>query len=179
MATPEGNIVQLEFFHAGNPDTDSLEEFQDGLELALAGVKPRANIKTVVRFYDHNGAMSRFVASVERLRRTQALYYLRAAAGAGGFLNNFLSKRNARKRIRAQERALDIARHHFAQAMRHWQIYGASLAIEQYDHRFRPIRGAELSEALEAVDRSHGVWIFIFKHNDLYADTNKLIAHTM
>ncbi|HUO56461.1 MAG TPA: hypothetical protein VMU27_03445 [Candidatus Paceibacterota bacterium] len=184
MATQE-NIVQAEFFHVGGGDTPSLEALFDqcrervkeGLELELRGVESRSRIKTVVRFFDESGKLTKLAFKAERLHKkdNQVLQAFLKAKGLRRWWLNHQSRRLAGQTLALKEEARLLAAEHLRLAIRK----SRDVAVEHSDHSFRLARKDETHELVESAYRSTGVWLFVFRPNHLLSDTNASVACAM
>lgn len=186
MATSKANIVQAEFFHVGGEDVRSFnklfnqmrERILDGLELTLAaGKEASSGIKTCVRFYDLDGTVTPRVQNTQRLEEayTETLEILgESKPGSfhrwwfGGRLRRLHTKKELAK---AQATTCVVRAFFYALKMK------GPVAVERNDHSFRPMHGNEAHELAEAAANSKGVWLFVFRPNDLLSDTNTSVAH--
>ncbi len=185
MEIGKANIVQAEFFHVGGNNVDSLEELgneifgrvQDGLPLAMEGIEVPPPLKTVVRFYDDDGAVTAFVKEAARLRENHDLLF-EAFPSAGWFRRWWIDRQTAQlagKIVDAKGEALILAIRQFAAAVQASKPIG----VECLDHSFRPMKPEESHELVEKVEAAKSLWLFVFQPNDLLADSNKSIARLM
>jgi hypothetical protein len=184
MAT-QVNIVQAEFFHVGGGDTPSLEALFDecrervkeGLELVLQGVESRPRIKTVVRFFDESGKLTRHALKAERLHKKdrQTLQAFIHAKGLRRWWLNRQSRRLAGQSLALKKEARLLAAEQLRFAIRK----SREVAIERSDHSFRHARKDEVHELAESAQNSTGVWLFVFRPNHLLSDTNTSVACAM
>lgn len=183
------NIVQAEFFHVGgDPDmpfasfmADMQERIQDGFNDLRAGMdvaEIRTGIKTSVRFYDYDGSITQ-AAAREQAAQVELSQTLLKLGEAKSLIRRYLlyrrlerlsrdvSPTNRKSHLRSIASSAALLRQKFP------------VAIETWDHHFRPVRANEAHEVSEAIARSRNSWIFCFAHNaDLFADENKVIAHS-
>jgi len=178
------NLVQAEFFHVGR-NGSSLDEVLDecyhrigeGLELALKGVEPRFGIKTVVRFFDYAGDLTAIAQEAEKLeaRSRENHADLMSASGLQRWWLGSQSRRIAGAAINLDKKAHRLAAVRLLEAIRG----SKEVAIEMFDHRFRPLRADEAHEVAEAIATSTRIWLFIFKPNAILSDSNEPVAHLM
>lgn len=179
------NIIQAEFFHVGGEDINSLEDLSaelseriaDGLELVLQGGESYSSIKTVVRFFDRNGSVTRLTQKFERMnQRKEAVF--KASMSANGLKQvwlNFQSRYYVNKAYSLRKQAEHLAVQEFITAIRKLN----EIAVECVDHSFRHARSNEIHDLCERAQMATGIWLFIFKPNDLLADKNELVARVM
>lgn len=185
MATRQTNIVQAEFFHVGGKDTPSLkalfaecgERVADSLELTLQGYEAHSCIKTVVRFFDETGNLTKIAIKAERIkkRNKKLLDDFTGATGLQRWLLDIKSRWLAGKIIALSEEARMLASGYLCEAIR----TSHEVAVECDDHSFRSIKGNEAHEIVESASNSRRVWLFVFRPNNLLADTNTLVACLM
>lgn len=179
------NIAQVEFFHVGGRHTTSLdalfdesgERIADGLEFVLQEGEAKSGIKTVVRFYDESGALTRIARKAAELSsKNRAL--LNDFVKAGSLRRWWLDLQSCRlagQSIALKEQVKLLA----AEQLRKAVIASRDVAVERSDHAFRPMRREEAHELIVAAEKAKGVWLFVFKPNDLLADKNTAVAHVM
>ncbi len=140
------NTVQAEFFHVGGEDTHSLdalfeecgERVADGLELVLQGGEARFGIKTVVRFFDVEGALSALALQAEALKKRDRKV-MESFSRATGLRRWWLDKRGrrlARRSLALKDRVRILA----AQRLREAVEASQGVAVERSDYSFRPMR---------------------------------------
>ena len=179
------NIAQVEFFHVGGKDTPSLdvlfdecgERIADGLELVLQGCEAKSGIKTVVRFFDESGSLTKIALKAARLSR-QDRALMNNFANAGGLRRWWLdiqSRRLAGQSIALKEKLRMLA----AEQLREAISASRDVAVECFDHSFRPMRREEAHELIVATEKAKSAWLFVFKPNDLLANKNTAVAHAM
>lgn len=183
------NIVQAEFFHVGGKRivtlTDLLKEcWSRALDNALlveTGMEPSlSGIKTVVRFHDFSGAMTRLVQEYQQADTRATLIFEKFFSEPRWWKRKWLEYchtkcfRKARrlKRLcsqRVQNELLNRA--------------PAEIAVEYSDdtgRKFRMVRANEYHEIREAIRKSKNDWIFVFEPRALLAvNSLTLIARSM
>jgi hypothetical protein len=171
-----GNVAQLEFF---------LYEAENIVSI-VREVKERAKdnkrIKLVVRIDDADYAITAKVQEAE-MRREQfdqyLLYEFRVCKEAGLWRRWSMARRRrrlGRGRDDAQKRLLELALSELKRAVRAKR----SVALEPFPGApFRLARDDEMHELLESARRAKSLWVFVFKPNELTADTNTLVVQTM
>ena len=163
------NLVQAEFFHVGNEQklTACREEF---LRRKLEG----SSFKTVIRFYDEGGAVTRFVQRESALQR-QHLKVLKAFVRADELERIKLDPR--RKWLENKTTTLPKEREMLAAQQLQLAIKRSErVAVECLDHSFRIAHRNELHELLEAVNKAVNVFLFVFEPNELLSNNNTSLA---
>jgi hypothetical protein len=178
------NIVQAEFFHVGGGHSslkdvidDCKERIADGLDLVMQGGEARSDIKTVVRFYDVGGVLTRLAQQAEVLKKRNRIC-MDSFVNATGLRRWWLdrqSRRFAGKILRLK----DDVRTHTAVQLREVVQASLDVAVERGDHSFRLMRREESHEITIAAERAKSVWLFVFQPNDLLSDKNVMIANAM
>jgi hypothetical protein len=191
MATLQPNVVQAEFFHVGGDTNASLEDVMaecwsragDGLRDILAGADPKTigtGIKTCVRFYDADWSMTNFVKHAQEIDEHLAL--LPIISESRGF-RRMLLRRKFKFLIHEitsiEPRKLALAIKELGESLKKIQPVAIERVDKEGNRLFRPLRKDENHELLEAVRSSKHVWLFLFKHNDLLAETNVGAGHSM
>ncbi|MGH2506305.1 MAG: hypothetical protein ACREGH_01530 [Minisyncoccia bacterium] len=184
MAT-QANIVQAEFFHVGRGSTPSLEALLDecrervkeNLELVLQGVESRSGIKTVVRFFDESGKLTKLALKSEQLNKKdrQVLHDFINAKGLWRWWLNRQNRRLAGQSLVLKEKARLLGVEELRLAIRK----SREVAVERPDHSFRLARKDESHELIESAQNSKGVWLFVFRPNNLLSDTNVSVVCAM
>lgn len=185
MKNAELNIVQAEFFHVGGTETPTFEALleecrervKEGLELVLRGHEGRPHIKTVVRFFDETGELTRLALKADQLKRRdkKILDGLVSSTGLRRWFLNLKSRRLAGQTLALQETARLLAAHRLRDAIK----ASRTVAVEKFDHSFRLVRKDELHELAESATNSRNVWLFVFRPNNLLSDTNTPVASVM
>ncbi|MDE1925451.1 MAG: hypothetical protein KGH79_04750 [Patescibacteria group bacterium] len=160
------NIVQAEFFH-----TAGAESLNELCLTIIGGLADGAPIKTVVRYYDDTGFITRCALEVDRLR-IKALYEKKNLPVRRGILALLVRFLVWRAKVH-QDRAEQILQRILGSALQNAIRNASPMAVETADHRFRMAEPDELHELQEAARRSGKAWLFIFKNNDLLSDVNK------
>ena len=179
------NVVQAEFSHVGGGEVRTLagllaqcqERAKDGLELALQGNNRRSGIKTVVRFHDQRGRLTSITRRYEKTERRDREIFSKflTATELRRRLLDLWGRGLAGKSQRLRTAACILA----AEELRNAIQTSAQVTVEQADNRFRPMRRDEAHELLESAAQAKYVWLFIFKPNDLLADSNVPVAALM
>jgi hypothetical protein len=175
---PKYNIVQAEFFHVRG---DSLEELiqdcnqriAENLPLKLQGNEVTSGIKTVVRFFDQKNRCTSIVRKATKFQRRKHRLTASLLAGKYSWFAHNRYNRLQEKLMSLKARARDVVQRELSKTVR---SYGA-VAIERWDHSFRLLRSPEAHEVIERIQQARGVWLFVFKPNDLCADVNQSVGH--
>jgi len=170
---PQPNLVQAEFF---------LVDIGDGtLNQLLSACADRRTtgspIKLTVRFFDEQWVLTSLALEMQRLEKERRKNF-KEFMQAGWFRRRFYGRRSqllAGERLARWKFQNWMAVQQFAMAVR----ASKPVAVEKPDHRFRLAREDELHELLESAERSSKVWLFVFEHNELCSDSNKLVASAM
>jgi hypothetical protein len=188
MTAPTENIVQAEFFHVGGKGVTSLDQLlkqirervNENFEFVLAtGKEMSPGIKTGVRFYDVDGAVTRYAQYAQKFN--DAYYDTMGILGTTK-LNSWRQRWHGRRLsrlYRKKECTKNSAIHFTTRAFCSALKAKRPVAVERNDHSFRLIRADEVHELAEAVEIAPHAWIFIFRPNDLLADTNTVVARVM
>lgn len=165
------NIVQAEFFHT---DAESLNAV---VAQCVERITDGSPIKTVVRFFDDDGAMTKQVLKLENLmkRRTALNTVIFNSQGIWQRIQEVRYQRLGRKINKNKKSAQLLATaklEMFARASR-------PIAIEHGEHRFRIAYRDETHEILESARAATDVWFFVFRPNFLLADTNNPVASAL
>ena len=165
------NIVQAEFFHVA---VSSFEELEEDCARRIA---EGSRIKTVVRFYDEDGQITKHV---QLLKKTEKEFNrLRASFQTAGWLQRqFLRiKLNLiSKWLWPLKGALvPLLSNKFVAAVR----TRSQVAVECDDCSFRDAFSEELHELRESVRTSRNAWVFIFPPDRLTAQASSLILSAM
>jgi hypothetical protein len=181
------HIVQAEFFHVGGDAHPSLtsvlqESFKRMVEYASIEAHDdtsRFGIKTCVRFYDTDGAITAYAHLLEKrdaqIRSYEIALESRTLSGLKQWWYNELHRRLVGKRLDARKQTTRMVTQAFRAALK----YKRDVCIERADRSFRPVFDNEKHELAEAVSRAVGVWVFVFAPNDIVADNNELVARIM
>lgn len=189
MKAEKPNIVQAEFFHVGGDPNMSFESFMaqmqervlDGFNDLRGGMDPadiKSGIKTCVRFYDYSGAITQAVIRDQKVQKDldETLVELQKQQS---LIRRYLLYRRFKRLSKEMEpgksRSHTLSVKLLAAALRKRE----PVAIERWDHHFRPLRRDEAHEVMEGIRRSKRSWIFCFEYNDLFSDTNVGVAHAM
>ncbi len=170
---PPANIVQAEFFHITMLHTSWGAMFEECAERVVDG----SPIKTVVRFHDNYGFVTKFVSEATALQRAHNKI-LDEFQEVGPIRRWFLDRKSrklARKIIEAGNFARDLAAERVDKVIN----TNGEIAVECRDRSFRLARGEELYELCMATGKATGVWLFVFQPNDLLADINAPVGHFM
>ncbi len=167
------NIIQAEFFH-GDYDAADLNGFFYSLSDRLADSVP---IKTVVRFYDTDSAVTALTQSYEKASS------LKEGALEKEFFSRGLRRRYWRFVRRWRFYQLERCRRalYAKITLCLWQANKDRLvlATETQDHHFRKVRDDERHELVESVRAAKQFWVFVFKPNNLFADENEVVVRAM
>lgn len=187
METQRANIVQVEFFHVGGKDT-SLSEFSaecdermaDIMEDIFSGVKvsrAQSSLKTCVRFYDVDGSISKFVKHAQDIdtRYNDTIMALSPEKGWRQVWQHIKFQWVAHQKHQIKKQKAALAFKGFARTVK----TKSPISVEDWEHRYIPMPADEVHELLEAARGARDVWMFLFAHNELFADQNELIASAM
>ena len=183
-----GNIIQIEFFHVGGKDTNSLaeldfemhERIMENLPLARSGFEVGSGIKTTARFFDsEDGMLTHLVQKIETLENvyTHTLDLL-GTSPPYTFRRWFLGRR-LRKIGRQKRRASEYVQRFSIKTFLAVLKAASPVAVESLDRSFRPMKNDERHDVIEKAITAKSLWLFIFEPNDLCADKNKSVAHLM
>jgi len=174
------NIVQVEFFHVGGLGDRTL----DGVITHCAErTREGSKIKTTVRIFDINDALTELVCEYAILKKTaDALLHgpFKQALAAPPSLQRSISlwwyeHRHWRTTCRLKRLRARIVRIALSQLRELVWVCGA-VATENADRSFRLLSRDEAGELIESATAAVGAWIFVFEQNDLYADINHSVA---
>ncbi len=169
-------IVQAEFFHITNFKLASLDEvFNECVER----VYENSRVKTTLRFYDDGEVLQR-VAKEARLERLDSEFDKRAERnrqrkGIFRLLHTMRHVSVMKKMQKLRESRVAFMADQVAEVFEDKR----AILIEDLDRSFRLLRLDEQHEVLEAIRQSPAVWIFLFDHNDLAADKQKILGSSM
>lgn len=174
MNAERSNIVQAEFFLSKAARKGNLDALLYDCALRAAdGV----NIKEGIRMYDTDGSITSLIAGAQAAEEhamslwalpTPASHIQRLIRGRViGYQRSRASRLKENARIKVLEKLQNVLK------------TSEQIAIERGAHEYTLAQRDELHELIEAVSKSSGVWFFIFKPNELTADKNEPIAHTM
>lgn len=176
MADARPNIVQAEFFLPKNLRKGDLDALVDEM---LERKDEGSPIKLSVRFYDEDGAITRFVQEAEK----ETKWYrdeLMTGPVQGTLITRWWqriqSRKHARNRVANQTNGLSLAVEKLTAAVKGVRQVGIE---DHYSGPIRPAEKAELHELLESVRSATGVWFFVFKPNDLFSDHNVTVGSYM
>lgn len=181
MGPMSPNIVQAEFFHVGGKEGQSLEDMMSeagerihvAVSAILEGVPPSmagARIKTTVRFFDEDGSLTRYVGASEKLesRYNELLMgFPEDASGLRGMWHRLRFISLAGRKMRHEKMRHTVTFRALEAAVRGRQ----PVALEDWEHCFRPLERNEEHELLEAVRSSRNLMLFLFRPNNLLSDT--------
>ena len=181
----ERNVVQAEYFLVNMGDSVSFDALMrdcaarafDNLGPAMKGARVGTGIKICVRFYDQAGSLTERVSKLESLddRIEQTFTRFLESGGPRSLWSQFRCWQLTRRKCAALVALKDALLEHLKDAVR----TGLPVAIEATGHAFRPLERDESHETIEAVRKSHGLWVFVFKPNDLCADKNEIITSVL
>ncbi len=174
-------IVEVEFFHVQGSGPDPLtsglrechERVAENLELSVRGVAARTGIKTVIRYFDETGSLTRYAIQYQALRDTVDVQM--TAPFPKGLRGRFLSWRlsvKMRQKETLRKEMFEIA---IADIRKAAQSTGA-VAIEDRDGEFRMVVRDELHELLIAIAKAKDAWFTVFEPNHLFSKRNEQIA---
>lgn len=176
-------IVQVEFFHTGKGENVTLESVErecdrriaDGLELTLRGIETRNGIKTVLRYFDESGRVTRHAVQYQALRKSIQRRQMGYAPFWWRPIRDLRLSISYRQRDTLRKELRDFAIADIRKAARDTQ----GIAVERPDHSFRPASPSELHELIEGIKKSGDPWFFVFAPNHLLADSNRMLASVM
>jgi hypothetical protein len=165
------NIVQAEFFHVTSSSIDA----------AMAECAQRINegspIKTVVRFYDHDGAVTCLVQRLKEVNSKRDAF-MASLQGAGWFER--MSIRRKLRKMHVESCALKKALPPLLISQLTTEIRAKRpVAVEREDFLFTNAVPEELHELQIAAAKSKSAWVFIFTPNDLTAKARELVVCAM
>lgn len=178
----EPSVVQVEFFHVGGKQIHSLEDLfteiasilGDNIEVS----RKTPSIKSVVRFRDHKGKLTKLAVAYEkadghyRKLRDRCL----SPECENRWLVERLMRYTGRRRASLHKKITTLSIKDTVAAF----DTNRPLAVETTGHRFRYLDDAERSELREAVQSASGSWLFVFEPNgNLLADKNCTRASVM
>ena len=174
VASTPRNIVQAEFFHVGKGAPSLQAVASECAERAIFG----SPIKTVVRFLDVDGSMTRFAlkfTEVEKKCRELATDSI-----GPGYLQRMFARwkhhRLVSKKVAMMNERKPLALRQLTALMGTFE----QVAMEQRNHSFLLLRHDERHELLESARAAVDVWLFVFQpRKNLLADSNTLIARVM
>lgn len=166
------NLVQVEFFHVVKRRVSLKSLYGEIKERLVDGGK----IKTVVRFYDEGGELTRLArkTGVVDRKNDETVTLFPDATGLLLWILDIRSRWFARKSLELSKKRRRLAIKGLHRAAPSGQVM-----VEQEDRSFRFVHKNEIQELLEASLSSSDAWIFVFEHNDLGADENAPVAHAM
>jgi hypothetical protein len=134
-------------------------------------------IKLCVRYYDADGSATKFIRESEEIEYAYGatLMSLSSTTGWRKIWQHIKFNRLAKRRSSNERRRIDVAVGGLTQAL----SKRAPVGVEDWEHRYRPLRREEAHELVEAARASKSAWLFLFSHNDLLADKNKCIVALM
>lgn len=164
------NIVQVEFFLV---KTGSEQTLSKVVQEAVRRAADRVPIKEGVRFYDIDGKILRLLTDAKRAKAKHRERFLKTDSRFS-LVRRFNHARSRgwqvladalveRARLASIERIAELAR-----STKH-------LAIERLGHAYTMAKPNELHELIERLRKSDSAWFFIFEHNTLTADKNKIV----
>lgn len=165
------NIAQLEL---------SLIEFKS-LKYILSEVGSRAKdgkrTKLVVRIFDIHGRLTKHVQMMQALKTRSDAKDLPVDFLRRPFWQRWGIERRRRglskKKKKARQKLVELALSELRATIKHEGPVG----LEDYPGApFRFARSEELHELLEAASHAKSAWAFIFKPNELLADSNTPVA---
>lgn len=170
------NIIQAEFFHVGGRGRQ--QTLDDLIGECINRRNEGASIKTVLRFYDDDrGSITRNVVHYKELDDLHEALVQKVFASHG--LSRWFLDMSARQVARTRARA---KKGHMRLVMnRLWEIPWShqNIAVEEGNHHFRYAKWDEKKNLLAVVGKGKSVWLFVFEHNDLLADSNVSVARAM
>jgi hypothetical protein len=179
------NIIQAEFFHVdveGVPLVEVLaecrERIMDSFELAQTGDKIDPHIKTVVRFFDRDEALTHIIKEAEKIRENiqEVRNDIARLPGPRRLVMDMRLRWHVRKSLIFNK----LLRQHVVNNLRLVMQASGNVSVETSDHSFRFVRSEERHDMLESVARSKTMWVFVFGYGDLLFDSNdNLIAYLM
>jgi hypothetical protein len=179
------NLAQVEFHHVGRKQNPtSLEiasatgELIESLLSSLAtGKVPSTRSKTVVRFFDTTGELTKVALESTKLVNEDANLTdaYRMASPPGKVMISKRGQKVAGARLLLMKTCGQIAIREFRNTVKSAQ----EIAVENPDHTFRLAEHNELHELVEAATGAYSVWLFVFEPNDLLSLKNKSVASAM
>jgi hypothetical protein len=171
--TQRPNIAQIEFFHV-KLDSGTTQEFLSDISERIA---EGSKIKTVVRILDEGGFITELVLALRRTqdRREKLLEMMLDCGTWWRPWLNFRFQKLGKKEEKLKKQALLVSVRQLDAAVH----TSSQIAIELPDHRFRLAKPNEMHELLETARKATGVWLFVFKPNDLLADENTYVVYAM
>lgn len=167
------NIIQAEFFHVGR-GAESLDQvIGECAERVLDG----SPIKTGVRFYDTQGDLTSKILKYASLDNWCGELE-KKIPDASGLWRAVLVRAHRhyfKKYLKVKKSFLLLAIERVKMAA----LTSEEIALEQFDHSFKEMPSDEMHEVLERIEKAKGVWIFLFKPNDLLSDTQASISAVM
>lgn len=170
------NIAQLEFFLFKAENVKSIAREVD------LRARDNKRIKLVLRLFDTGNRLTEFTRKMDVLRgQSQAFHdHLPSNIISLPWWRRWWidrqSKRLARKSLDYAKHMLELAIEELKDTVRNEKV----IALESYPGApFRLVRHNELLELVEAANRAHGVWVFIFAPNELLADRVTLVTRAM
>lgn len=162
--------MQVEFFLVKTGSEQSLTRV---VQEAVRRVADGVPIKEGVRFYDTDGKILRLLTEAKRAKAKHREYFLKTDSRFS-IVRRFNHARSRswqeqtdalveRARVASVERIAELAR-----STKH-------LAIERLGHVYTMVKPNELYELVERLRNSDSAWFFIFEHNTLTADKNKVV----
>jgi hypothetical protein len=163
-------IVQVEFFLVKTGADQTLSKVvQEAVRRTLDGVQ----IKEGVRFYDTGGRIAKLLVEAKRAKAKHREYYLKTDSRFS------LVRRFNHARSRSWQEQVDryVERARIASVERIAELARSTkqLAIERLGHAYTMAKPEELHELVERLRKSDSAWFFVFEHNTLTADKNKIV----
>lgn len=140
--------------------------------------------KQAFRFFDTDEALTLLSLRIEMREalRHYYLYLFEMAIQKKSWLRNWFQKRYLRALLKnssngllqLHEKKIELSLARTIKA-----IQSGSAVIEQRNGTFRPIHKGEIPRWIKLLKETQGVWVFVFRHNDLRAQKNVAVASAM
>jgi hypothetical protein len=171
------NLVQVEFFHPEMYAVLKSLSLPTMIESSREHMARGKRIKTVVRFFDEGNVLTDFVVEFARCKKRkdeleETPVELSSLRGRWHF---FRLKRMCGIVCNQRKEGLRLATQELLAAA----TTPTGFVVECPDGSFAPLFDYEAHPVLERVRDAVGVWIFIFKPNELRSVQNELVAHLM
>ncbi len=178
-AVMQSNVVQAEFFHVHGETleevaTECVARIADAVQLWRKGIHASAGIKTTVRFFDATGRITAYALRADQLEKQFTLFATKADDAAGMWRRFLLwrSRTALKKALALQKKIKRLVTIQLCKALRAKE----PVVIEANNFDLRLVRDDEVYELISAVQKAKNVWIFVWKPNELTAQTNELVT---
>lgn len=163
-------VIQLEVFHVNFHNNtlegvlqEAFDRANDNFRLATQAEDVGTGIKTVIRFYDDEDKVMKYLEKIARYRKQREVW-------VNAPRNNWLTNNWARWRMGKIQDKIDLKLEQirlFAQAqLKRSQSDQTVVALEKRDYTFRPIKNNEWHDLMRSIQFGQ-MWIFAFEPCDL------------